>query len=288
MCYLLRLRLNAIPAMTFAALLPALIAAGSAKAPDAEVPYDLEKFRAVLDDSKLQAPASSPTMIERGKFEGASNEYFFLDETGQYMTFTVTGDSKRSELRQLTGDWDTSTATPQRLVARVRVSVPEDEQLEQFTFLQIHDKKDGDHGLNKPLIRITRRGDYRGTKDHLWAAIRTPEDFKKPISLKNLATKNIDLGRRPNGFFDAEIHVQNGQMKVLINGKTKVDMDVSYWNGLNNYFKAGVYNQDPGTSIAEFESLRFLDSDESPSDTPETPEASEVPETPKPVNQEPE
>ena len=55
-------------------------------------PYDLKKFRSVLKNSKLQAPKSSPTLINKGKFKGASNEYFFLDPTGQYMTFTVEGD----------------------------------------------------------------------------------------------------------------------------------------------------------------------------------------------------
>ena len=34
-------------------------------------------------------------------------------------------------------------------------------------------------------------------------------------------------------------------------------MDVSYWNGLENYYKAGVYNQDAGRSKVEFEVLRY-------------------------------
>lgn len=242
----------------------ALMVCGGCAAAQAQTPYDLEKFRPVLDDSKLQAPTSSPAKIERGNFDGAANEYFYLDETGQYMTFTVSGDSKRSELRQLSGDWDTATTTPQRMVGRLRVFVPETPELEQFTFLQIHDKKNGNEGLNKPLIRLTRRGDYRGTQDHLWAAIRTPDDFDQPITLDNLATLNVDLGPRPEGFFDAEIMVHQSRMVVKIDGMTKVDMDVSYWDGLPNYFKAGVYNQDPGTSKVEFESLIFMNSAETP------------------------
>lgn len=244
-----------------AAALLSATAAAVAPAQGQGAPYDLEKFRPVLDDSKLQAPTSS-TMIKRGDFAGASNEYFFLDPTGQYMTFTVEGDSKRSELRQLTGDWDTATKTPQRLIARVRVFVPEDKGLKEFTFLQIHDTTKGDKALNKPLLRITRRSDYRKMQDHLWAHIRTPKNFDQPISLANLATESIDLGPRPESFFDVEVRVQNSRMIVTINGQTKVDMDVSYWDGLDNYYKAGVYNQDPGRSKVEFESLRFTDSDE--------------------------
>ena len=225
-------------------------------------PYDLKKFRSVLKDSKLQAPTSSPTLIERGNFKGVSNQHFFLDETRQYMTFTVAGDKNRSELRQETGDWDTASKKPQRLIARVKVFVPQDRQLEQFTFLQIHDKQQGKTGLNKPLLRVTRRNKYRRTQDHLWAYIRTPKNLSKPISLSNLATEVVDLGPRPKGFFDVEVRVQNGQMIISINSQIKVDKDVSYWNGLANYYKAGVYNQDAGRSKVEFESLRFSNSDD--------------------------
>lgn len=243
-------------------------ALSAAVADEPKVPYDLEKFRPVLDASKLQAPTSSPAMIPHGEFAGQSNEYFYLDETGQYMVFTITGDSKRSELRQLSGEWDTATPNARRLVARVKVLAPETPELEQFTFLQIHDTTNDPGSLNKPLIRITRRGDYRNTTDHLWAAIRTPDDFDQPISKDNLDTLNIDLGPRPEGFFDAEISVEDGRMVVTINGETKVDMDVSYWNGLKNYFKAGVYNQDEGTSVVYFDQLSFR----------EGPDASEAPE----------
>ena len=261
--------------VTLVVVLSAWFAAVPVTAQDAQVPYDLEQFRPVLDASKLQAPTSSPTKIRRGKFDGASNEYFYLDETGQYLTFTVTGDSKRSELRQMTGEWDTSTFTAQRLVARVRVFVPETAGLEQYTFLQIHDTTNDPGSLNKPLIRVTRRGSYRGTQDHLWAHIRTPKDFTKPISLDNLATKNIDLGPRPEGFFDIEIRVQNSEMIVLVEGQAKVEVDVSYWDGLANYFKAGVYNQDPGTSKVEFESLRFVTGEDT-----EAPQSPDIPSAP--------
>lgn len=238
-------------------------------------PYDLKKFRSVLDDSKLQAPKSSPTLIDQGKFAGVSNEYFFLDPTGKYMTFTVEGDSCRSELRQQPGDWDTASKTPQRMIARVKVFVPQNKQPDSFTFLQVHDKKTGDGGLNKPLLRVTRRDNRRGKQDHLWAVIRTPKDFDKPISLSNLGSKHVDLGPRPKGFFDAEVHVQNSRMIVSINGQTKVDMDVSYWDGLANYFKAGVYNQDHGRSKVEFESLMFSNSDDDPTDEFQTAKSAE-------------
>ncbi len=247
--------------LTAAALTLAAGPAGVASA--AEAPYDLAKFQPVLNDSKLQAPKSSPAMIERGDFAGASNEYFHLDGSGERLVFTATGDSSRSELRQLTGDWDTATAVEQALIARVKVLVPETPELEQFTFLQIHDKQTDDNGgLNKPLIRLTWRKSRSKMKDHLWAGIRTPDDPTRPISLENLASEWIDLGPRPEGFFDAAIRVRDNRMRVTIDGEEKIDMDITYWAGLENYFKAGVYNQDPGTSVAIFEELRYASGDE--------------------------
>ena len=73
-------------------------------ASEAPVPYDLEKFRPVLDDSKLQAPTSSPAKIEQGNFEGQSNQYLFLDETGQNLIFTVAAELAQLGPLAVTGD----------------------------------------------------------------------------------------------------------------------------------------------------------------------------------------
>ncbi len=221
--------------------------------PDA--PYNLRKFRSVLDGSKLQAPTSS-TLIPHGEFDEQSNQYFSLDPTGTHMTFTVSGDSNRSELRQMTGDWQTSSPTWQKMIGRVKVDYPADTSMNQFTFMQIHDVTGG---LNKPLIRLTWRRSRAGQDDHLWAAIRTPADPGRPISLSNLDADWIDLGPRPTGFFKAEIKVRDNTMKVKIDDVTLISKDVAYWDGLDNYFKAGVYNQDPGTSTVWFDSLKYYD-----------------------------
>lgn len=233
----------------------------------AEAPYDLPRFQPVLDASKLQAPKSSPAMVEHGEFAGKSNEFFHLDESGQRIVFTATGDSRRSELRQMTGDWDTSTPEERALIARVKVLVPETPELGQFTFLQVHDKEEDGEGLNKPLIRVTWRRSRSGVRDHLWAGLRVPADASRPISLENLGSEWVDLGPRPDGSFDASIRVRDNRLRVTIDGEKKIDKDVSYWAGLSNYFKAGVYNQDPGTSVAIFEALRYVSGDEEASAT---------------------
>lgn len=219
-------------------------------------PYDIEAFRPVLMGSKLQAPTSK-TLIGMGDFEGEFNEYFYAEPTGPYLTFTVSGDSKRSEIRQMTGDWQTSTSSLRRLFGEARVFYPADISMNQFTFMQIHDTTNDPQSLNKPLLRLVWLRSRDGLDDHLWAAIRTPRDASQPISLDNLAGKFVDLGPRPEGFFASEVRVQHNQMRVLIEGQEKLSMDVSYWDGLNNYFKAGVYNQDPGTSKVQFKSLTY-------------------------------
>lgn len=219
-------------------------------------PYDVDAFRPVLEESKLQAPTSK-ALIRQGGFAGQANEYFYVDPSGPYLTFTVKGDSKRSELRQMTGDWQTSTATPQRLIGEVQVFFPENESMNQFTFMQIHDTTDDPQSLNKPLLRLVWLRSRHGIQDHLWAAIRMPRDMDQPISLDNLSGRFVDLGPRPEGFFKSEVRVQANQMVVLLNDEEKLSMDVTYWDGLNNYFKAGVYNQDPGVSKVQFRSLRY-------------------------------
>ena len=221
-----------------------------------EAPYNLSKFHPVLDDSKLQAPTSS-TLIPQGDFEDQSNQYFRLDATGQYMTFTVTGDSNRSELRQMSGDWQTSTPTWRKMIGEVKLFYPSDNSMNQYTFMQIHDTSNDPQSLNKPLIRLVWLRSRNNVDDHLWAAVRIPADPSEPISDDNLSGMFVDLGPRPSGFFKAEIKVQDNLMRVAIDNVNLLSMDVSYWDGLNNYFKAGVYNQDPGTSKVQFKSLKY-------------------------------
>ncbi len=231
-----------------------LAAAPSLHASNPDAPYNLSKYRPVLDDSKLQAPTSS-TLIAHGDFADKSNQYFRLDSSGKYMTFTVSGDSKRSELRQMSGDWQTSTSSWRKMIGEVKVFYPNSSSssLDQFTFMQIHDST----SLNKPLIRLVWHRSRSGQSDHLWAVIRIPANPNQPISSSNLATQWEDLGPRPSGFFKSEIKVKNNQMKVRINSVTKVDVDVTYWDGLDSYFKAGTYNQDPGTSKVQYRSLKY-------------------------------
>ncbi len=209
-------------------------------------PYDVARFRPVLDASKLQAPTSS-TACPQGEFDGFADWFFYLyvgNDT--YMTFKMSGDSCRSELRQME-EWKTSTTSWRKMIGDVRVFYPTDDSLNQFTWMQIHDSS---VEVNLPLIRLVwlrSRGDIL---DHLWAYVR--KSVTEPIY------DVVDLGPRPDGFFHAEVKVLNNKLRVLIDYVAKIEnMDVSYWQDLNNYFKAGVYLQDDGTAKVQFKNLNY-------------------------------
>ena len=219
-----------------------LVLCGSAQAHEA--PYNLSKFQSVLDDSKLQAP-NSGTACAQGDFSGYADWFFRLDSTSQYMTFEMDGDKSRSELRQME-EWTTGTTSWRKMIGEVKVFYPTTSSLEQFTWMQIHDST----SLNKPLIRLTWRRYAYGQQDHLWAVVRDSANSSSSYSW-------FDLGARPSGFVKAEIKVKNNNLRVRIDSVTLVDIDVSYWDGLSGYYKAGVYLQDPGTAKVQFKSLKY-------------------------------
>ena len=219
-----------------------------------EAPYDRSKFRAVLADAKLQAPGSKYNEkygVKYGEFDGVAHRYFYRDKSGN-MVFEMCGKKQRSELRFRT-DWSTAAATPKVLEARVKL-YPMDEKRE-FTFIQIHADSTLDDvpKINKPLLRLNWRKNYHGKKDHIWAHILSTNHITK--SKKSPYVK-IDLGKRPSGFFNVKVEVRKSRMKIWVNGKKKVDMDVSYWDRFQNYFKAGAYLQDEGCAKVKFKSLK--------------------------------
>ncbi|MEM1164709.1 MAG: polysaccharide lyase family 7 protein [Planctomycetota bacterium] len=213
-----------------------------------DAPYDLEKFHAVLDRAWLQAPTSSPKKVDIGDYDGRSFWCFYLS-AGRYMTFRIEGEGYRSELRQAE-QWDTATTVWRKMIGRVKLFEP-DASVDEFTFMQVHHKSSADGYDIGPLVRLVwKRSTVAGEPNHLWAILRT-----------NLAVDGtyeiFDLGAHPGGFFKAEIKVKEGDLRVKIDDITLVSEDVSYWNGLETYFKAGVYNQSPGHAKVQFDSLKF-------------------------------
>lgn len=209
------------------------------------VPYDLPKFQQVLDDSKLQAPTST-TACPQGQFAGYDDTFFRLDASDTYMTFTMSGDSHRSELRQMI-EWKTSTSNLQTMEGEVKVFYPTTSSLNELTFMQIHDSGTSP---NKPLLRLAWIRSRSSKSDHLWAIIRKSTSSSSSYEY-------VDLGARPSGFFHAKVQVMSNYMRLTLNDNIIFTKSVSYWSALNNYFKAGVYLQDNGTGKVQFKTLNY-------------------------------
>jgi len=201
-------------------------------------PYSSNKFKDVLKLTKLQYPESA-TAVNYGQFKEFSSDYFYLSDG--YMVFDIDqskfdGYIKRVELRHGPADystWKVSTHNTKSISAIVNLPGSNDTPLNEYTWLQIHDKGK----YNKPLIRLVWRSNRAGHNDYLWAALKTDNLGKH--------TQWIPLMSRTDSDVSAEIIVDNNQLTVKLNGKSidRLDKrDISYWNdNHHNYFKAGVY-----------------------------------------------
>lgn len=227
---------------------------GSMTALADSAPYDQSKYQPVLDDSKLQAPDSS-TLIDNGDFEGQYNEYFYVPDSGnEWMTFEVTGDHARSELRQMSTWFTSDSSVLHKMIGNVLVVEPLEGEVDELTFMQIHDVTDNGNAINLPLVRLVWMREYEGISDHFWAIIKedTCEDCEN--------YDKIDLGEYRDSAVKFEIRVENNELSIKRDDVTHSEInkyDVSYWGELENYFKAGVYNQDDGTGMVQFESLNY-------------------------------
>ncbi len=217
-------------------------------------PYDQTKYQPVLNDSKLQAPDSS-TLINQGEFEGQYNQYFYVPDSGNlWMTFEVTGDHARSELRQITTWYTSEPTTINKMIGNTLIVDPQLGSVDEITFMQVHDVTDNGNAINKPLVRLVWMREYQGVEDHYWAVIKADacescDNYDK-----------IDLGEYRDSAVKFEIRLGNNELSIKRDDVTHSEIngyDVSYWGELESYFKAGVYNQTSGTGVVQFESLNY-------------------------------
>jgi hypothetical protein len=129
----------------------------------------------------------------------------------------------RSELRHLP-NWDVSGTH----VLSGTVSVDSSASPDKVTVLQIHGITDqGDNA--PPLLRVAvDNGD-------VYAHIKPDNSGDKTEHVKMLS----GVGKN---FFECEIRIEHKRMIILVNGKEKVNRDLSFWK-YPNYFKAGCYPQ---------------------------------------------
>lgn len=109
---------------------------------------------------------------------------------------------------------------------------------------------------NYPILRLLWARLRDGIYDHLWAVIIVSDPSQDRIY------DWIDMGARPKGFFDAEVHIKDNLMTIMINRKVITTRNVTYWEDVSNYYKAGVYINrygDGGEVSVLFEQLHFYD-----------------------------
>jgi hypothetical protein len=225
-------------------------------------PYDFEKFKPVLEQSRLQifkdsgqSSDTNNTTIDYGAFDGVKFPQFYVD-TQKNLHFVISKKANtyktRSELREGPNSWSTADTEGHFWVATLKCLKPK-VGISSYTWMQIHGTKDT---YNYPILRLFWERNRTGLYDHLWAVIIMSD----PNSPKIYAY--ADLGARPSGFFTAEVHIRNNIMDILINHKLKDTINVTYWEDVQNYYKAGVYINrygDGGTVSAIFKELHFYD-----------------------------
>lgn len=213
-------------------------------------PYDNERYQPALDASKLQAPGSN-TLISQGDFEGQYNQYFYVPGSGhEWMTFEVMGDHARSELHQINTWYTSASDVINKMIGNVLVLDPLSGDVDEITFMQVHDNTD----LNLPLVRLVWMREYNGVNNHYWAVIKMDtcqscENYDK-----------IDLGEYRDSAVKFEIRIEEDELSIKRDDVTHPEINqysISYWGDLDSYFKAGVYNQDSGTGVVQFESLNY-------------------------------
>ena len=225
-------------------------------------PYAYDKFKSVLDQSRLQiykdkgdTADSNNTTVEPGEFTDKKFPQFYADaEENLHFTITKMANTYkvRSELKEQPATWSTADTEGHYWVATLKCLKPK-VGINSYTWMQIHGTPDG---FNYPLLRLFWERNRQNIYDHLWAVIIVSDPETPKIY------SYIDLGARPSGYFTAEVHIKNNIMDIILNRSLKRSINVTYWQDEQNYFKAGVYINrygDGGTVSAIFKELHFYD-----------------------------
>jgi hypothetical protein len=230
-------------------------------------PYNYSKYQSVLDDSKLQAPDSDTVAIDYGEFEGEYNDYFYIPSSGnKWMTFQIGPSEKmRSELRQYTEWYTNDSSKLHKMIGEVLIS--EKGSADEITVMQIHDVTDNSNAINKPLVRIIWKSSQ---KDALSGNTYTNAYFavvKTGTCSTGTCSDYVKYYLADYSSSDAikfEVKVQDSELTIKTEGVAHSVLngfDISNWDGLESYFKAGAYIQsdtDPDVEV-QFESLKYYE-----------------------------
>jgi len=255
------------------------------------VPYDYARYQDALDNANLQvsdnpdsAGSSKSDVVDAGEYDSYESEHFYIDTTSGNLTFEMSNDKNRAELRFsenfLSNEVDKQyILSAELLPINPQASVANSSDGQEITLLQVHNKgtsaKTDDSVLSHPLLRVVWDGENRtddvtgaSYNDAYWAIIKTNAyecSNEDGDNYNNNCPDSYDY-RYLGGFSEGEftrfdIIIAESELIINVNDTEKVAHDIYYWSELYSYFKAGVYNQyEDGNSVVEFKSITFSDS----------------------------
>ena len=94
-----------------------------------------------------------------------------------------------------------------------------------------------------PIVLVQWRGSWKadGEEDDLAVFVQGADDFI--------------IGPRPDGFFDLDVVIEDGMLRVYIDGDLNGTRDISHFSDSNVYFKTGNYHRGILAHAVEFDSL---------------------------------
>ncbi len=213
------------------------------------IPFDDINFTDTLQNVRLHYP-NIETDVDYGNFDNFVTSYFYVHDSLLTFQLDKTNIGKlRSELRFGPSEWD--VADNREYILKANIRAYGSKKLSKYTFIQIH----GNQDFSLPLLRITWERRRAGKTNHIWAILMTSKDW----DIKTYEW--FDLGTRKDKFFDIKVSIQNSRILITKDDKIYVDRDISYWNGIQNYYKAGLYLSDiksKGMTKVEFKSVEYL------------------------------
>ncbi len=245
---------------------------------EAVAPFSFTRYQNMLSNSSLQVSdpkgdtSNKTTMVKNGAFSGYWSPYFYAQKETGYLVFKMENYKMRSEVRELDNFSINETGVTRTLYAEVRLpeidlvmaNSPADH--DEVTFLQIHNKgtdTDGTGYIPHPLLRIVWEQERNSITGHYWAVIKTNAfdcTQKENLPYCGSSYTRYDLGAADlDNFTRFDVSIGSNTLAIKVNGDQKVAVDVSYWEPLLSYFKAGVYNQfENGEAEVQFKQLSLM------------------------------
>ncbi|EGX6961688.1 MULTISPECIES: polysaccharide lyase family 7 protein [unclassified Vibrio] len=245
-------------------------------------PYSIAKFQNILSNSDLQVSdpngkeGNKTSDVKNGAFSDYKSDHFYAEKDSNYLVFKMSNYKMRSEVRERENFNISEQGVSRTLYADVRLpeinlamaSSPANH--DEVTFLQIHNKgtdTSGTGAIPHPLLRIVWEQERNSITGHYWAVVKNNAiDCSLPSSASDCYATSYDrydLGKADlNAFTRFEVKIGENTLTIKVNDEQKVNVDVSYWQHLLSYFKAGVYNQfENGEAKVQFKQLGLTETD---------------------------